>query len=409
LTSDSRPVLTGPSAGDHVLGLARSGTEPARAQLRAYTAEQLAGAVTRLLPRERAELLELVERPDEIVPLLPEAVFASTVLAMGIEDAGWLVQHASAEQRVAAVDLDCWKDFRFSPSRLFEWIDAMIEAGPETLVAAFDELDPELWVLAMKEMADFSVGVAESPDMLTGDGLVSYSPRSADHEERLQAILGTALTCSPPHYWSFVYGAMFESRQECEHHAVRWQRGRLNDLGFPDRTEAMRAYRPLRAEAVTVRPVEVADRETSALATSSGPPALLDGTLLGLALGQLPPDRASEVFEYVLAVATSLAVADELPLADPDSVSSSFRKALRGIERGLAELAKLREQPPVEVLSGVDPLDLFRLGATLDDGLRPHQKPADLWRAADGDDWNVRTEVIEPEDRTLAEDGRLRK
>ena len=75
------------------------------------------------------------------------------------------MEFASSEQRVAALDLDCWRDRRLSPSRLFEWIDAMIEAGPATLVAAFNELDLEVGVLALKEMADFE-GASVGPGAL---------------------------------------------------------------------------------------------------------------------------------------------------------------------------------------------------------------------------------------------------
>ena len=73
-----------------------------------------------LAPPQRLEFLEGAERVAEIVPLLPEAEFTSTVRGAGIEEAGWLVEFASPEQRVAAVDLDCWRDTRFSASRFFE-------------------------------------------------------------------------------------------------------------------------------------------------------------------------------------------------------------------------------------------------------------------------------------------------
>jgi hypothetical protein len=122
------------------------------------TPDEIAGALLELVPVLRNEILEVVECIDQVVPRLPEAELASTIVASGVTDAGWLVEFATPEQRVACVDLDCWKDVRLSPSRLMEWIDALIEAGPETLAAAFDELDLEVWILALKEMADFAVG-----------------------------------------------------------------------------------------------------------------------------------------------------------------------------------------------------------------------------------------------------------
>ncbi len=406
-----RPVPAPLPAGDDLLSLARSRAKDARDRLNAYEPEQLAGALVGLPPRQRAEFLELAERAPEIVPHLPEAVFATTVVATGIEDAGWLARHATAEQRVAAVDLDCWKDRTLSPSRLFEWIDALIAAGPETLVAAFEELDPELWIVAMKEMADFAPPGGETEGLTSEDGFAYYEPRSAEHEERLRTLLGIALLYAPRHYWNLVHGAVLESRVECELFAAQWQRSRLNDLGFPDRDRAMRTYRPLRPDALELPPAALQpdDGARTDLVVRAQPPAVLDGTLVGRTLAELPPERAAEIFEAVLAVANALAVADKLPLADPDSVSASLRKALRGIERGLAEVARLRDRPLAEVLDGAPAKALFRVGAALDPELRPKETLADLTREEEGTDWNVRTEVIDAWDRTLGEDGTLRK
>ena len=375
-----------------------------------FSAEQLADAVRDLHPALRAEFLELVERADEVVPLLAEAEFTVMVRATGIADAGWLVAYATPEQRVAAVDLDCWKDFRFSPSRLFEWIDAMIAAGPEVLVAAFDEQDAEVWVLAMKEMADFVIpGLGGTgPADYTEDGLVFYGPRSDEHEERVRAILRTALIDSPAHYWQFVLGAIEEGREEVEEYAERWHRGRLADLGFPERRRAMHAYRPLGVDAVPVVDVGAPKPAGRAIVAAPRLPQRLAGTLVGRALAELGAERAADVLGYVLAVANTIAVADELPLSEPESMETALAKAVGGIDRGLAELAKARDQSLGEVLDATRPLDLFRIGATLDPQLRPAKTLADLEELEWRDDWNVELEEISEEDSTLRGDGRPR-
>jgi hypothetical protein len=410
--SDPESALSespGRPAGTDVLSLARAGTELARERLRGFSPESIAGAVTDLVPRERAEFLELAERVEEIVPHLPETAFASTVCTVGLADAGWLVEFASKEQRVAAVDLDCWKDGRFSSSRLFEWIDAMIQAGPETLVAAFDELDPEVWVLGLKEMADFSIaeGQAAGDLGLSFDGFVCVDPHSSEGEERVHEILSTAQERSPSHYYRFVYGAMLESQRECEEFGRRWQRGRLNDLGFPDRTDAMGAYRPLPVDAAPPVP-EVVEQAADAVVAAPPPLAQLAGTLLGQALAELAPERAAEILRSLLGLANALAVADELPLTEDESVQASIGKAVRGIQRGLAELARVRGRSPSAVLDAVPPLEVFRVGVACDASLRPPKTLSDLDAEAARHDWNVAEEEIDEGDRTLGSDGRLR-
>ena len=87
---------------------------------------------------------------------------------------------------------------------------------------------------------------------------------------------------------------------------------------------------------------------------------------------------------YVLAVANTLAVADGMPLADADSIPVAMGKALRGIDRGLAELSRARRQEPEVVLDHTRPLDLFRIGATLDPEIAP--VPPDLDDEEDEED-----------------------
>ncbi len=368
--------------------------------------EELAASVSALTPRDRAEFLELCERGPEIVPLLAEAVFTSAVLATGVEHAAWLVEHATQEQRVAALDLDCWQDQRPIPERFFEWIDAMIEAGPETLVRAFDELDLELWILLLRRMASFRfLSPTEWADVATLDGLVGIDAQTSEGEERVRQILGTALTDSPEHYWRFVGGVMNESPLQCQEAAARNQRARLEELGFPERGQAMGVYRPLPLDDVSLPPPAAASPTDDALMVRGRPPAGLEGTVLGEALVGLGPDTAARVFADVLVVANSLAVADQLPLAEPDSVTRSLEKAVRGIERGLVALAEVRGRSPSSLLAGLSPTTLFRAGASVDRSLRPTKSKAELRRDEEADDWSVATESIAEADQTLADDG----
>jgi hypothetical protein len=384
----------------------RSKSDEDRRRLQTAPPEQLASALEALRPRDRAEFLERFERGPELVPHLAETAFASAVIATGLEHASWLVARATPEQRVAAIDLDCWLNHRPIPERFFEWIDALIEAGEEALVRAFDELDYEVWILLLQRMADFQLlPQDEASEVPTIDGFVGFDAQSSEDEERLRRILGTAFSASPSHYWDFVYGAMNESRSVCQNEAAARQRGRLTELGFPERDRAMGVYRPLPVEAVPPSAASAKAADESALvAAPTGP---FGSTQLGRALALLPPDRAAEVFGDILLVANSLAVADELPLAEPASVTRSLDKAVRGIERGLVAIAEQRGRGVESVLASVAPTLLFRAGATLDPTLRPHKTVAELENGENTDDWAVPTEMIAPEDQTLGDDGAL--
>jgi hypothetical protein len=410
----SNPLPVAPIDGQTLLQLGRAGSTETLELLRRHSPEALAGALRRLTPAERMEFLETAERVDEIVPLLSEAEFTSTVRGAGIEENGWLVEFASPEQRIAAVDLDCWKDLRFSPRRLFEWLDAMIEAGPETLAASFFELDEELWVLAMRAMGEFSIlGLdgGDGGDGMTIDGLVYYDAHSAESEDRIAEILRTALLYAPSQYWRLVYGAVAGGVAESTHFATRWHRNRLNDLGFPDRGQAQRAYAPLEVDEIAALDASPSGSSAAVVGAPEHLPEHHGGSLLGRALAALPPHRIHSVMTAILAVANALAVADRLPLAEPDSIERSLAKARRGIELGLAELSRSQNRPADVVLDATPALDLFRMGATLARDLRPTvvmANPSEEEDALDDirGDWGIETERISEADQTVGSDGR---
>ena len=168
----------------------------------------------------------------------------------------------------------------------------------------------------------------------------------------------------------------------------------------------MRAYEPLDVDATPVLDLAPDVPPGAALTPTSQVPQQLAGSLVGRALGELPSDRGSELMSSILAVVNSLAVADELPLAERETVEQSLAKALRGIDRGLAELARARNQSLGSVLDRTPPLDLFRIGATLDPDLRPRKSRAHLELEEEQADWNVETEMIAEEDMTLGADAR---
>ena len=388
---------------DELLALVRSKERSDHERLLALPTEALAAALTSLSPRARSEFLERFERGPELVPHLPETVFTSAVLATGVENAAWLVEAATPEQRVAAVDLDCWTNHRPIPERFVEWIDTMIDAGPETLVRAFEELDLALWIVLFQRMASFRfLSATEPAEVPTIDGMIGIEARTSEDEERVLAVLKTALSESPEHYWRFVIGAMNESATECQEEAATMQRGRLGELGFPERGQAMRVYRPLPVDAVP-RPAGARAPTPDALVVRTPLPALLAGSRVGDALAGLGPERAAERFADLLVVANALAVADELPLAEPESVSRSLEKAVRGIERGLVALAEAHAQTPTEVLDRTAPMHLFRVGATLDATLRPAKTIFELETEEASDPWAVRTEALD-DDATVVGD-----
>jgi hypothetical protein len=304
-----------------------------------------------------------------------------------MSDAAFLLETGTATQAQAGLDLDCWRAEALQVPRLWEWLDALVEAGPETIGRLFGETDLEVWIVALRGVTDVAVLGKEDdrPEgWFTVDGVVYWGIAEDFEGGRLQPLVSALFDRSQSDYWSLVYGLLFESVPECEEWALRWRTGRLADLGFPERDQAMRIYRPLEPEDVTIWNVA---GDASALVEPQQLPRQLQGTLLGEALGRLSSARAAEVLGYVLGVTNAVAVADRLSLSDSDAIPGALEKAVRGIDRGLRELAQRRGSSAEDVVDATAPMDLFRIGAALDPTLQPPPpEPEEPEEPGDDDD-----------------------
>jgi hypothetical protein len=372
--SEVTPARGAGSASDvsatAVLRLARSDRAAARAQLRDLAPQTLAHLCQELRPELRSEFLMLADHPEEIVPEIDPVALVITVRSTGMSEAAWLLELATADQRRSCIDLDCWNAQALERDRFVEWIDALAEAGRSTLVQAVQEIDPELWLLTLRDIGQFAIVARddEPPDgFATEDGVVYFRGNSDEDFGRLREIFQGTFSEAQPYYWKMVYGLLVELPSDMEEHALRWRSARLNDLGFPDREQALGVY--VRLAPDEVEPIDLTlpgSGADSALASTIELPRQLRGTVLAEALSELPAARAADLLGYVLGVANAIAVADDLRLSEPDSVPRALRKAIAGIDRGLRELAAARALEPATVLETTRPADLFRIAATLD-------------------------------------------
>lgn len=360
----SPPLSISEVSGPSLLRLARASRAAAVRKLRGLDLESQARVCVELRPEVRSEFLMLLDHPERVVPLFPDAAVCMTVRATGMEEGAWLLEMATAEQRQACFDLDCWSGTTVELSRVLEWVDALLEVGPETVARAVSETDLELWILMLRDQANVGVlGREEIPPVgaITVDGVVHFVLREGMDPARIEKLARALAGYASAEYWRWVYGALFESPSEMEEQALRWRSGRLADLGFPEREQALQVYARLRPDDA---PVWELGEPGSAMVESRSIPRQLEGSLVGEALQRLDPDAASEVLRRILALTNAVAVADDLVLSDADAIPEALAKAVRGVDAGLRESMRVRNRPPEEVLITTLPVDLFRIGAT---------------------------------------------
>jgi len=375
-----RPTDLPPEAS-RVLALARRDRTAAKQALAALDVPAQVNLVCETPLARRAELLELLPEPERVVPALPEAELCFTAKAIGLADAGWILEHATFEQLQTAVDLDAWQGFVPDRGQLTAWLGAIAEAGDDKLVETIQGLDLELIVLWLRDLATVHMKANDDDWQppsggMTLEGVFFLVPkRDADDLELAMRCLHGIFERDYWLYFRIVQGAIAEQDTDCEDFALRWRTARLADLGFPAWDESMRIYGHLRRDQWAVVPEQATALEIGAdslPAESAALPAAIDSRhAIFRAVAELDASERRVFFHRFVTLANQVAVADGLSLGDAESIPSAIEKAAALASRALEHVARERGLSPVEVLRRLPLERLFRVGASLDPSARP--------------------------------------
>jgi hypothetical protein len=364
-----------PSGARRILALAKEDRAAARAALAALPVEEQVALVCETPVRSRASLLELVSAPEEVIPRLPPAELCFVAKAVGLTDAGWLLEHATEEQIATAIDLDAWNALVPDRGRLAEWLAALRDAGEDTLARAARGLDFELLVLLLR--ARLAVHLAGRDDAETPAGAFSIDGqfhllplRPGDDLEDVLALLTTLFQQDYWFYHRLLQAVHAELPSETEEWALRWRSGRLQDLGFPPLEDAKRIYAYVRKERLADLPSEARTARVGEWPLPVWMPSLpIEGGaehLLFRALAALDEEERRPLLYAFLALANRVAVADEMPLGDVETLPAATEKAARVASLGLAHLSRENGMEPAALLRRVALERLFVVGANLE-------------------------------------------
>ena len=374
------PVL--PPEARRILELARSDRAAARGALAKLTPDAQATLLLETPISRRVALLDLVENPERVVPALPPADVCLMARAIGLEEAGWLLACATEEQLQASVDLDAWSGYLPDRGRFREWLGAFADAGEETILRAVRAVDFEVWVLQLRERAFVDLKSSDDDweppaDGLTVDGVFWFVAREpTDDLSDLMQLLRVLFTNDYWVYFRLAQGGLWELDMESEEWAHRWRRGRLTDLGFPDLEEAKRIYSFLRADRLSelpsVPPAARTDVDTTLPVSTPPLPTVHDSEhALFRAMAGLDETGRATVRQAFLTLANCVAMADELPLGEPETLDGALEKAARVASLGLEHLAREHGMEGAAMLRRVSVERLFQVGHNLEPDAPP--------------------------------------
>jgi hypothetical protein len=360
-----------------IISLSRKNKREAAAIVSSLSTEDQVALICETPLARRATMLELVDQPEDLIPLIPHAELCFTVKAVGLTDGSWILEHATNDQLVACADLDSWNGIVPDVDSLGSWLEVIAEAGEETLLRAGQCIDAELWVLYLRDRIwvelmpndDQSWQPPEGGQTLDGQ-FYFIARKLSDDAAAIKQLLQVLFQSDYWLYFRVLQGVNWEMDSDLEEWAIRWRTGRLQDLGFPSWDESMRIYG-------FVRPDQRAELPEEAIALDAVGwdlpvwmprlPATRDAKhAVFRAAAELDAGERRSFFYGFIALSNKLAMADGLALGDIETLPKAIEKVAVLASLGLEFIAGERNLDLASVVRRIDLERLFRVGANLD-------------------------------------------
>jgi len=347
----------------------------------------------------RADQLLAERDVDAAVRALPGDELYYVLHELGHEDAGPLLSAATAEQLQVVLDFALWQRDQIAPDMLADWVEAMAHASPDRIAGWLAGLDSELVGLILRRGAriyDITQDPApEEPEgtfFPTPDGFfvldVVGLPREegadlsdGDEHDRAAVIIrlvDSLYRADKDLARRLLVAATGELDSELEEAAYRWQRGRMEDLGFADYYEALEVYRELDLASVRIGDGKQAPlRATGDAAVGSGD-ALRVPTALAQRLGDVggspfaraaqklaAGDEIEELRFALVALTNRVLAADRIAPGDDDAVAATLQRLAATLDLAIERLAPGDDERGVAALRTIPLMRLFRVGVTM--------------------------------------------
>jgi hypothetical protein len=217
-----------------------------------------------LSPEAREQLMELVQRPQEIVRRISAEEVYFTIKALGEENAPFLIRSTTGRQLQYLLDLDLWKKDMFDTRSAGRWLEIISRMGEEKILQLVQVVDPELLVTVMNRLIRVvirnpDIDLVEQHDTLplfTLEDLFFIDFRFREYEEEMKNFLETIFRWNIEYYFGLMEELARGVQLESEEAAKKWRQARLADKGFPEFDEALAIYQYLKRQAVSSPDIE---------------------------------------------------------------------------------------------------------------------------------------------------------
>jgi len=200
------------------------------------------------------------DEPAELVKALPPQDLLLVAGEADEEERAELMLVADREQLLGLVDLACWRGDLPDLSALLETYEPLVAAGLDGAIKALDDMEEEMRTLLLKRYVVVHLHEDKNEDIPAAEGseLVACPdghyymeiPDPDDLPRTVRQFLEALLSKPFEEYQRELECVRHDLPSDLEETALRWRNGRLADLGFGSREEAMALLSPRDPEAV---------------------------------------------------------------------------------------------------------------------------------------------------------------
>jgi hypothetical protein len=197
-----------------------------------------------------------LDKELEVLKMLPPETLFLALKEADMENALWVMENAHPKQIQGVLDLDTWDGDEFLPKRFFKYFEYMTYTTPQKLNEYMKELDPEIIVMALMDCIDvLDFDPQEPPNCEENRLIISPDNKYAlimktndpDLREHLLQWLNKTSAADIDLMRRHLESLKWEQRGDLEEFAYQIKKGRIEELGFIEKEEAIKFFSVIKA------------------------------------------------------------------------------------------------------------------------------------------------------------------
>jgi len=328
------------------------------------------------------------DKEVETLRMLPAETLFLALKEADTESALWVMENAKAAQVQGVLDLDCWKGDEFLAERFFRYFEYMTYTTPEKLLEYMKEIDPEVIVLALKEVVDVvdfdpqePPEVEEERMLLTPDSKYALLFKTADSNlrDRLFHWCNKMSSVDIDLMRRHLESLKWENKNDLQEFGYQIKKARIEELGFVEREDALKFFSRISAPELRKQlldhPLEKHVKEDSPLIETLGnedflpqpiSKAVSDEGYFRKAMQHIENNHMLELLRMeVVRTVNAVFTAEDMLNEGLDPLRDSAARTRAYLDLGLLYLSGGDEKKAAEDLKIQSVFEVSRLGWTL--------------------------------------------